>query len=346
MNKKNFNLAFTMAEILLSLTIIGVVAAITLPSLTGNINERTWNTQRKALHARMSQAIALMGSLNGYGQFVEGTEETEGTDNVAITFVRNGLAKVLQLNNICDNEHLKDCGLPEKFKAADGTTYFTSPDGEKPLTSLLQLNPRFHGSWSEGGETYSYTDGNINDFKAAGFETKNGESVMVFYNPFCTDFDTAKYIGTGWNGNFYVRTQRCMCADFMYDLNGKKGPNIVGKDIGFITALYPTDSAVVAPVAYTKSTTSSKYRDDGVNLAANKCKALGDYRLPSNEELMSMFYNRELIYERQQGVTLHYWSNKETKIGEDDYAYIMKYHTGQLILYSVTSFGAVICVER
>ena len=40
--------AFTMAEILLSLTIIGVVAAITLPSLTGNINERTWNTQRKA----------------------------------------------------------------------------------------------------------------------------------------------------------------------------------------------------------------------------------------------------------------------------------------------------------
>ena len=34
-------LAFTMAEILLSLTIIGVVAAITLPSLTGNINERT-----------------------------------------------------------------------------------------------------------------------------------------------------------------------------------------------------------------------------------------------------------------------------------------------------------------
>ena len=33
--------AFTMAEILLSLTIIGVVAAITLPSLTGNINEKT-----------------------------------------------------------------------------------------------------------------------------------------------------------------------------------------------------------------------------------------------------------------------------------------------------------------
>ena len=63
------NTSFTMAEILLSLTIIGVVAAITLPSLTGNINERTWNTQKKALYARMSQAIALMGSINGYGQY-------------------------------------------------------------------------------------------------------------------------------------------------------------------------------------------------------------------------------------------------------------------------------------
>ena len=60
--------AFTMAEILLSLTIIGVVAAITLPSLTGNINERTWNTQRKALYARMSQAVALMPALNGFGE--------------------------------------------------------------------------------------------------------------------------------------------------------------------------------------------------------------------------------------------------------------------------------------
>ena len=60
-------LAFTMAEILISLTIIGVIAAITLPSLQANINEKTWATQRKALYNRMSQAISLMDSLNGYG---------------------------------------------------------------------------------------------------------------------------------------------------------------------------------------------------------------------------------------------------------------------------------------
>ena len=88
---------FTMAEILLSLTIIGVVAAITLPSLTGNINERTWNTQRKALFARFSQAIPLIDSLNTYAN--------------GETFVTGELSKVLKINNICDKEHLADCGI-------------------------------------------------------------------------------------------------------------------------------------------------------------------------------------------------------------------------------------------
>ena len=80
-------LAFTMAEILLSLTIIGVVAAITLPSLTGNINERTWNTQRKALYARFSQAIALMPALNGYGTLTEGDSSTSAEETAAETVV-------------------------------------------------------------------------------------------------------------------------------------------------------------------------------------------------------------------------------------------------------------------
>ena len=92
--------AFTMAEILLSLTIIGVVAAITLPSLTGNINERTWNTQRKALYARMSQAFPLLGSVNGYAD--------------AETFITGALSKVLKINNICSGDKLADCGIPEK----------------------------------------------------------------------------------------------------------------------------------------------------------------------------------------------------------------------------------------
>lgn len=39
-----------------------------------------------------------------------------------------------------------------------------------------------------------------------------------------------------------------MCANFIYDLDGSKGPNAVGKDIGVLTAMYPSDAVVVAPV--------------------------------------------------------------------------------------------------
>ena len=116
--------AFTMAEILLSLTIIGVVAAITLPSLTGNINERTWNTQRKALFARMSQAISLMPSLNSYGTFATATASTSAIDNVAETFLTAGLSKVLKMNNICSSDSLQslqDCGLPAQLTNAGGS---------------------------------------------------------------------------------------------------------------------------------------------------------------------------------------------------------------------------------
>ena len=112
-----------MAEILLSLTIIGVVAAITLPSLTGNINERTWNTQRKALYARFSQAIALMPALNGYGTLRENTDSAGSTsieDNAAETFITGGLSKVLKINNICDSDHLADCGIASKFTDLNG----------------------------------------------------------------------------------------------------------------------------------------------------------------------------------------------------------------------------------
>ena len=129
--------AFTMAEILLSLTIIGVVAAITLPSLTGNINERTWNTQRKALYARMSQAIALMPALNGYGTLTEETSSgaNDGVDTAAETFVTEGLSKVLKINNICDSENLEDCGIPVKLTPMIGSIISPFPKTLKELNT-------------------------------------------------------------------------------------------------------------------------------------------------------------------------------------------------------------------
>jgi len=269
-----------MAEILLSLTIIGVVAAITLPSLTGNINERTWNTQRKALYARFSQAIALMPALNGYGTLTEGDSSTSAVDTAAETFVTDGLAKVLKINNICDNAHLADCGIVSSYTGIAGT------NSSMPST-LYELNSFFQSA-SYNGMSFSGLD-----TKAAAFETQNGESVVAFYNPSCrTVFLSGE--NADMYGNIGGFIQANMCVNFIYDLNGSKGPNTVGKDIGFVTVFNATDSTVVAPMPLNRDVPGSPI--GWTPSIASECKKMDDEsRLPNIDELGAMFVNNKLI---------------------------------------------------
>ncbi len=275
MNKKNFKLAFTMAEILLSLTIIGVVAAITLPSLTGNINERTWNTQRKALYSRLSQAIAVMGNINGYGQYV-GTLNSNynvsvSVDTAGIGFVTGGLSKVLKINNICDSDHLEDCGLPSKIYTVRNTKKnFPTKRGNLNPYLLSTTWGRVNGIAMEIPNPAR----NVNT-KAVGFTTVNGESIAVFYNPYCT--------GNNVQIDEYYFMSGTVCAVFLYDLNGKKGPNTIGKDLGIITAFYPTDSVVVMPIPIYIDSTTRTHEE-----ATKMCNNIDDARLPNVEELVAL----------------------------------------------------------
>ena len=314
-------LAFTMAEILLSLTIIGVVAAITLPSLTGNINERTWNTQRKALYARFSQAIALMPSLNGYGTL---TEDESGSieDTAAETFITSGLSKVLKINNICDNDHLEDCGIPSKMTDVLGSQI----NVPKKISELNSLNTNM--SWSTEAFIGSYS---FIDSKAAAFETQNGESILAYYNPNCQ--------GNMQESDYYYIAPK-ICANFIYDLNGNKGPNTVGKDIGIMSVLYPSDSVVAAPVPY--------LRNAGVQVnfheAAEKCTEMDpEYRAPNLGELASMFYNMKLI---RLSSGAHHWS---TTRYDSNTAWVVSTATGRAIKSGIRasqSYNLVRCVKR
>ena len=313
--------AFTMAEILLSLTIIGVVAAITLPSLTGNINERTWNTQRKALYARFSQAMSLMPSLNGYGTFREVTDSDTGStsmeDTAAETFITAGLSKVLKINNICDSDHLKDCGLPDKIIPYSGSVITPFPD------TMLTLN----AAMSEGSA-------NVPDTKVAAFETANGESVAVYYNPRCVQ------ILSTWASGQYNR----VCANFIYDLNGTKGPNAYGKDIGFITAFNPVDPVVAAPYVLPGIAGHGTFREAGA-----RCKSLDENaRIPNDYEMSAMSVNKKLI--GYVGLNYPYWVSEIVRIHEDGSKnYHVQYWTDTIDSrweWPETDNGTSLCVRR
>ena len=282
--------AFTMAEILLSLTIIGVVAAITLPSLTGNINERTWNTQRKALYARISQAVALMPYVSTYGI---GETDTQTRSIAAKVFIMEGLSKVLKINNICDSSHLQDCGISSTYKSTKGTTK-TFPLTLAQLHTLLISKSAYQHATVANARDSAYSFPNTN---VAAFETANGESVAVFYNPLCR-----QNIKQDVALQTYIHVAPMMCANFVFDLNGKKGPNTVGKDIGFMTAFYPTDTQVVMPIPLatdsmgTTGNYVNSYDPYNGDTVTGACKLVGeDVRLPNREELASLVINNNLL---------------------------------------------------
>lgn len=290
--------AFTMAEILLSLTIIGVVAAITLPSLTGNINERTWATQKKALYARMSQAIPLLDSINTYDD--------------AESFIAGALNTVTKINNVCSQENLEDCGISTSMFArlADGTTS-TFPE----TWSDLGIDHEFSYESASGDDASaaSSKQADANKAQVAAFETGNGESIVLFYNPDCTpDQEEAPNSIVGASNGIDMFSHICM--NMIYDLNSNKGPNSVGKDIGFMTVFYPSDSNVVSPIPYVQSTTLA---DDSVS-----CDS--EYRVPNRYEAAAMALNANLIKDGGENAyltstkgatsttTYTYWQNKNS----------------------------------
>ncbi len=319
--------AFTMAEILLSLTIIGVVAAITLPSLMANINERTWNTQRRALYARMSQAIAMMPQLNGYGEY-EGTN-TDGSvtatkDTAAEAFLTEGLSKVLKINNICDAAHLADCGIATSYTALNGSAK-TLP------TKLSELNAMFTSVWIslETGNSIANSQNHI-DTKAAAFETQNGENIVVFYNPECLAD------APNWR-----QVQTRMCVNFIYDLNGNKGPNTVGKDIGFMTAFYSVEPSVVAPMPVAADL-PNQYLGSEVSGACLASDA--ETRLPNRDELASLWVNADLAGMSVADANYHvYWTGNKYSPTK---TWIQNFQEGDSGPYTNEVQGHVRCVKR
>ncbi len=309
---------FTLAEILITLAIIGIVAAITLPSLLVNVNEKAWDAQKKALHARLAQAIGQINTLGGYGTYTEDEDGTATEDTAAESFILDALSKVYKINNVCGPDKLGSCGIPSKITTLDAVAEINFP------TKMSELNVNLLNGNHQVNE-----EGDVADTKAAAFETVNGESIAVFYNPLCSSDSS---------GSHY--TQNKMCVNFIYDLNGTEGPNQVGKDVGFITAFYNKNPIVVAPIAY--GTNANK--NTSINAPAS-CKAQGEnLRLPNRDELGSMFVNQVLINISSEATS--YWSSSVISPGNSGYAWCLAFNQGHRNTCSRAYSTEIRCVNK
>ena len=163
-------IAFTLAEVLVTLGIIGVVSAMTVPTLMQNYQRQSYVTQLHKTYNEFSQAILRFQ-----------------TDRNAVNLTEAGLTSQEVCNNLM-------------------TSYFKTTQ-----TCENSLTPCFADSYKtlQGGTI----DFNIN----TSYVLASGASVRFMY----------AQVGNGIN----------KIANITVDVNGKKGPNILGRDL-FWMALY------------------------------------------------------------------------------------------------------------
>ena len=173
---------------------------------------------------------------------------------------------------------------------------------------------------------------------------------MTFYNPNCSYIYGVNSINGAQN-----LMQPTMCANFIYDLNGKKGPNKVGKDIGFMTAFYPADSEIVAPyplgqLKLDKNKPYSTFTIGNGNASCRK-KFGNDAKMANIEELKSVFTNDKLGYVQSGAPNfLHYDTYLSSTITQTSKVYVLGGASGIInsnsISFNSVDYALIFCVKH
>ena len=116
--------AFTLAEVLITLAIIGVVAAITMPTLIQHFQKKSLETQTQRFYSMMSQAVKQYMADYGVDDLrntpLAGDNYEDNCDSPeAIASIRDFVTKYLKVAKECDHD-ANDCFAPE-YHVWDGS---------------------------------------------------------------------------------------------------------------------------------------------------------------------------------------------------------------------------------
>lgn len=191
---KNKKQAFTLAEVLITLTIIGVVAAFTIPALINNTNEKELINAAKKNYSALNQAINMI--------------RVNNDDSIIGIFtnknvMRDEFAKYLSVAQKCDNATNGCWKTPFYDLAGNQVTYF--------------YWLYYDGDTGQGGTTPSGLI--LNDGTLLAFATgSTGTTSSVDCN-------------LGAPSGFTPDDTDDICGAVYIDVNGFKSPNTQGKDI-------------------------------------------------------------------------------------------------------------------
>ena len=185
------NKAFTLAEILLTLTIVGIVAMLTIPPLVTEVNKKQYTAGFLQAYSMLSEATALLMEQNN------GTMANVGP-NLGFSYyprfdteLRDAYCTVLNCVNKCPYRSwnvASDC-LPDWAYTLAGNDYITSDTWYGTPTILS------NGMW-------------------------------IKFTTLMSDYDDCEHsLSIDSDGN------PDGCTQFIIDVNGLKGPNTLGRDM-------------------------------------------------------------------------------------------------------------------
>ena len=130
-------LGFTLAEVLITLVIIGVIAAMTVPTLMNNTNAQEYRSALKKAIAGLNQALTLNYALEG----LSANDYSNATDLVNNVFKRR--MSVIDGGDAFTNS--THCSGSDVFTTADGmifcvTGFSSNPDNDDQTSACNSYN--------------------------------------------------------------------------------------------------------------------------------------------------------------------------------------------------------------
>ena len=148
--------AFTLAEVLITLSVIGIVAALTIPSMIENHNNKAWKTAKDLWDKKLVEATRQM-NIDGVMTGVASTTED----------YMNYFKKYVKVIKTCENDKLENCYATKFVQTGDKET-------EVEVNSLTTASKLGQKNWNTN---------------TMGFVIADGTTVVMAYNPNCSSVD-------------------------------------------------------------------------------------------------------------------------------------------------------------
>ena len=189
--------AFTLAEVLITLGIIGVVAALTMPALITNIQDRIQAKRIENINQKLSKVtdkMAVQSGLTGY--------------DTTMAFVQE-MSKHMKIAKICDNEHLAECWPTDEVTLNDEGKTWEIAKTKNAKTLKISTNAE---DWAD----------------TVGIVTGDGTGMILSYNKKC-EFNVDD-VGLKYDSST-GKSNSLGCLSGVYDWNGSSKPNKLKKDV-------------------------------------------------------------------------------------------------------------------